>query len=80
MSKISSSLDNIRDIKEDNENNNEFEHMKPFNIKDEVKKIKKDIKHIKKSLDLITSVLLNHKSVIESRYSESCEKEKYGNH
>lgn len=75
MSKISLSSDNIKDITEGNDEN----ILKPFNIKEEVKKIKKDIKHIKRSLDLISSVLLNHKSVIESRYSESCEKEKYEN-
>ena len=76
MSKISLSSDNIKDITEGNDENT----IKPFNIKEEVKKIKKDIKHIKHSLDLISSVLLNHKSVIESHYSESYEKGKYENH
>ena len=75
MSKSSLSSDNIKNITEENDENT----LKPFNIKEEVKKIKKDIKHIKRSLDLISSVLLNHKSFIESRYSESCEKEKYEN-
>lgn len=50
-----------------------------FNIKSEVKKIKKEIitikneiKNIVSQLNEIHDILLNHKSFIESRYNESC--------
>ena len=54
--------------------------LQRFNIKDEVKKIRRDvtdIKHqiasIERQLKLITEVLMNHKAFIESHCNESCE-------
>lgn len=46
-----------------------------YNIKQEVKKIKKEVREIKTMLKDIHKVLVNHKTVIESHYNESYEKD-----